>query len=65
MCVCVYLDGAQCVALLRVVINHHNKVVSDVSLLVAAAFITLPVGHQGGDVEDSCTHTHTHRFLTF
>ena len=49
VCVCVctpaYLYGAQFVLLFRVVVDHRDKVVADVSLLVAAALITLPVGH--------------------
>lgn len=51
---CMYLDGAQFVFLSRVIIHHHDKIVANVTLLVAAALVTLPVRHQCGYVEDGC-----------
>ena len=55
-CICLpmYLNGAQLVLLSRVVVHHHDKVVANVSLFVAAALVALLVGHQSGNVEDGC-----------
>lgn len=52
-----YLNGAQLVLLSRVIVHHHDKIVADVALFVAAALVTLPVWHQCGYVEDRCTDT--------
>lgn len=52
-----YLNGAQFVLLSRVIVHHHNKIVTDVTLLVAAALVALPVWHQCGYMEDSCRDT--------
>lgn len=54
VCVCVYLDSAQFVLLPRVIVHHHDKIIANVSLFVAAALVALPVRHQSGYVEDSC-----------
>ncbi len=51
---CMYLNGAQFVLLSRVVVHHHDKIVADVTLFVAAALVALPVWHQCGYVEDGC-----------
>lgn len=58
MCVCVYLYGAQFVLLARIVVNHHDKIIANVALLIAAALVALPVWHQCSDMEDSYTHTY-------
>ena len=55
LCECIScLDGAQLVLLRGIVVDHDHKIIPNVSLLVAAAFIRLPVGHERGDVEDGC-----------
>lgn len=55
MHVCViYLNGAQFVLLSRVIVHHHDKIIANVTLFVAAALVALPVWHQCGYVEDSC-----------
>lgn len=59
MCGFTYLNGAQFVFLSRVIVHHHDKIVANMSLLVAAAFVTLPVRHERGYVEDSCRDTTT------
>lgn len=51
---CAYLNGSQLVILSRVVVHHNNKIVTDMSLLIATSFVALPVWHQCGDVKDSC-----------
>lgn len=50
-----YLNGSQFVLLSRVVVHHHDKIVANVTLFVAAALVTLSVWHQCGDVKYSCT----------
>lgn len=59
VCVCVrmYLNGAQFVLLSRVIVHHHDKIVANVTLFVAAALVALPVWHQCGYVEYSCRNT--------
>lgn len=49
-----YLNGAQFVLLSRVIVHHHDKIVANVTLFVATAFVALPVWHQCGYVKDSC-----------
>lgn len=49
-----YLYCAQFVLLSGVIIHHHDEVVANVSLFVAAAFVALSVRHQCSDVEDGC-----------
>ena len=55
--VCVYLNCAELVVLSRVIVHNHDKIVANVTLLVAAALVALPVRHQCGDVEDRCRDT--------
>lgn len=57
MLVCVYLNCAQFVLLSRVIVHHHDKIVANVSLFVAATLVALPVWHQCGYVKDSCRDT--------
>lgn len=52
-----YLNGAQFVLLSRVIVHHHDKIIADVALFVAAALVALPVWHQCGYVKDRCTDT--------
>lgn len=54
---CVYLNCAQFVLLSRVIVHHHDKIVANVSLFVAATLVALPVWHQCGYVKDSCRDT--------
>lgn len=57
MLVCVYLNCAQFVLLSRVIVHHHDKIIANVSLFVAATLVALPVWHQCGYVKDSCRDT--------
>lgn len=43
--VCVYLYGAQFIFLPRVIVHNHDKIIANVTLLVAAALVALPVWH--------------------
>lgn len=56
-CVRIYLNGSQFVLLSRVIVHHHNKIIANVTLFVAAALVALPVWHQCGYVKYSCTDT--------
>lgn len=61
MHLCLYLYGAQFVLLPGVIVHNHHKIIANVALFVAAAFVTLPVWHQCGDVEDRCGDTGSFR----
>lgn len=55
VCVPMYLNGAQFILLSGVIVHHHDKIVANVTLFVAAALVALLVWHQCGYVEYSCT----------
>lgn len=48
-----HLNSTQFIFLARVIVNHHDEVVADVSFLIAAALVTLSVRHESGYVENS------------
>lgn len=55
----IYPYGSQFILLPRIIVHNHDKIISNVTLLVAAALVTFPVWHQRGYVENSCRHTIT------